>query len=68
MDDLQYLEIDRDTFFSFLSEAGVINSADTKPLNKLRNLSYQITSALSTMVGWDDIYKTLDVELKLLLY
>ena len=62
VDDLQYLEIDRYTFFDFLEGAGVIGNADTKPLNKLRDLSFRIASALSTMVGWDDIYKTLDID------
>ena len=64
IEDLIDFEIDRPTFATYLEEAGVLLKVDSKPMNKLRDLAFRITSALSTLITWDDIYRTLDIDHK----
>ena len=64
IEDLIDFEVDRLIFGTFLEEAGVLLKTDSKPMNRLRDLAFRITSALSTLITWDDIYKTLDVDHK----
>ena len=64
IEDLIDFEIDRPTFATYLEEAGVLLKVDSKPMNKLRDFAFRITSALSTLITWDDIYRTLDIDHK----
>lgn len=64
IEDLIDFEVDRLTYATFLEEAGVLLKTNSKPMNKLRDLAFRITSALSTLVTWDDIYRTLDIDHK----
>ena len=64
IEDLMEFEVDRLTFGTFLEEAGILLKVDSKPMNKLRDLAFRITSALSTLITWDDVYRTLDIDHK----
>lgn len=58
--DIGSLDINKEEFDAFLVEAGVIPPGQSRPLVELREMCFRISSALSRILSWDDIFQSLN--------